>query len=136
MDTERADYLQRNCVNMPPPKQLTPAKMQQTISVAPMFNRQKKDAAPSSKDQQLAVTTFKSVVKAPSNGLARYSKIRSSSQTSHKVGKSLQKTSSMHTIAVAFKSVSLAVLQCTYSSVDVLQVQQTTIVAICSREPL
>jgi hypothetical protein len=110
MEAERADHLPRICADMPPPKQLTTAKVQQMISVAPMFNRQKKVTAAATTDQQLAVTTLKSVIKAPSNGLARYSKIRSSSQTPHKVGKSLQKRSIMHPMAVAFKSVFLAVL--------------------------
>lgn len=111
MEVEHTDALQRARNNMqPPPKELTPAKVQQTISVGALFSRQQNEIISTTKYQQSAVKTTKSVAKGLSNAMARLSKIRSSSQSPHKVAKSLEKKSDMHPLAVAFKSTSAAIV--------------------------
>lgn len=100
-----------------------------------MFSRQIESASGTEK-QDLAVTTLRSATKVPTNGMARYSKIRSSSQTPHKVGKSLQKRSGMHTLAVAFKSMSSTVIQCADAITNAVQIRATTTAASSARTPL
>lgn len=135
MGMKHTDHLQRICADMPPPKQLTPGKVRKSISVAPLFNRQKETSS-FTKKQELSITTLRSVAETQAKGLARHSKIRSSSQAPHKVGKSLQKRSDMHPLAIAFKSVSLTVVQCADSIIDAVQIQPTTTASISTRTPL
>ncbi|KAH7389328.1 hypothetical protein DE146DRAFT_620182 [Phaeosphaeria sp. MPI-PUGE-AT-0046c] len=107
MEVEHGDPLQRTRRNMQPPlDDVTPIKAQQSISVTEMFNRQQKEIALATKGGQSAVKTTRSVAKDTPNGMARLSKIRSSSQSPHKVDKTSKKNRDMHPLAITFKDTS------------------------------